>query len=61
MPLIHPAKGGGHLIAGDDQDKLLCVVFFRVEKIVNLWYNSLHQTATSLRSVFFYKTTGALF
>lgn len=36
MPLIHPAKGGGHLIAGDDQDKLLCVVVFRVEKIVNL-------------------------
>ena len=32
MPLIHPAKDGGHLIAEDEQDKLLFVVFFRAKK-----------------------------
>lgn len=61
MPLIHPAKGGGHLIARDNQDKLLCVVFFRAKKKLLICDIIVCVRRQLVCGLFFYKTTGALF
>ena len=58
MPLIHPAKGGGHLIAGDDQDKLFVLCFLGLKKLLicDIIVCIRRQLVCGL---FFYKTTGA--